>query len=267
MAVGQLESDLEVLAALADPVRRRVYLHVRERGEVSRDQAARALRISRALAAFHLDKLVAQGLLDVSYRRLTARTGRGAGRPSKLYRRSGRELSVALPERRYDVLARVLAQGVVAHEDAPAAGVRRAAREFGGALGTAARARLGERATPDALLGATRAVLREYGFEPAQDDDGLCLRNCPFDAVAQEHRTLVCGANLALMQGLVAGLGTVGLTPELAPQPGRCCVVWRADDGAPALPEPLTPDGPRLALVPRTTSPQPGTRSPSKPSR
>src|SRR6058998_2069336 len=105
----QLERQLEDLSVLADPVRRALYLHVLSRNDdVSRDQAARALRISRALAAFHLDKLVEAGLLEVSFRRLSGRSGPGAGRPSKLYRRSPQQIDMTLPARRYELAARLL---------------------------------------------------------------------------------------------------------------------------------------------------------------
>ena len=84
-------ADVAGVAALADPVRRRLYEHVVSRaGAVGRDEAAAAAGIKRPLAAFHLDKLVAEGLLDVEYRRLTGKTGPGAGRPAKLYRRATR---------------------------------------------------------------------------------------------------------------------------------------------------------------------------------
>ena len=89
------------LAALADPIRRELYLFVTAQPEpVSRDRAADGVAVPRHTAKFHLDKLVEQGLLDTEFRRLSGRQGPGAGRPSKLYRRSGRELSVTLPPRR-----------------------------------------------------------------------------------------------------------------------------------------------------------------------
>ena len=53
-----------------------------------------------------------EGLLDVEFRRLTGRAGPGAGRPSKLYRRSSRQLSVSLPERHYDLAGDVLATAI-----------------------------------------------------------------------------------------------------------------------------------------------------------
>src|SRR6187402_1469129 len=100
------EQGLEQLSVLAEPVRRRLYLHVAEQQEpVSRDAAATALGITRSLAAFHLDRLVEAGLLDTEFRRLTGRTGPGAGRPSKLYRLTPGEVRATLPERRYEVAA------------------------------------------------------------------------------------------------------------------------------------------------------------------
>src|SRR5512146_641315 len=105
-----LEQQLESLVALGDPVRRALYFLVlgQPDGDVSRDQAARALHLTRALAAFHLDKLVDAGLLEVSFRRLSGRSGPGAGRPSKLYRRASRPIEVTLPARRYELAARLL---------------------------------------------------------------------------------------------------------------------------------------------------------------
>ena len=81
-----------------------------ERPAVGRDEAAGAVGVSAALAAFHLDRLVETGLLVPEYRRLSGRTGPGAGRPAKLYRRAPREVSVSLPERRYETAARLFAE-------------------------------------------------------------------------------------------------------------------------------------------------------------
>ena len=58
------DATWQVVAALVDPVRRALYDHVRqERRPVTREDAARALDISRSLAAFHLDKVVEVGML------------------------------------------------------------------------------------------------------------------------------------------------------------------------------------------------------------
>jgi hypothetical protein len=77
-----------------------------------RDQASDALGIARHTAKFHLDKLAEEGLLDISFRRLSERQCPGAGRPTKLYARSSQQLSVILPERRYDLAAQLLAGAI-----------------------------------------------------------------------------------------------------------------------------------------------------------
>ena len=74
--------------------------------------------------------------------------------------------------------------------------------------------------------GRWTVVLRDHGFEPIRTEAEVRLRNCPFDAVAKEHITLVCGMNLALAQGLVAGLGADGIGVRLDPMPGACCVAF-----------------------------------------
>ena len=68
--------------------------------------------------------------------------------------------------------------------------------------------------------------LEQHGFDPETGPEGeVRLRNCPFDALVAEHRTIVCAMNLALMEGAVAGAGAPWLRPALRPEPGRCCVV------------------------------------------
>ena len=224
-----LERQIAAIALLDEPIRRGLYLYVAERRcEVGRDEAARALRISRALAAFHLDKLVQQGLLDASYRRLTARRGPGAGRPAKLYHRSARQLDLSLPERRYELAGRVFARALTAVAPAARSALERAARAEGRRLGADARRRTTASAGTDRLLANTLAVLDECGYDPARVNGEVRLRNCPFDALANECRPLVCGMNLALLRGLLAAAGARGTRVELRPpEAGSCCVVLK----------------------------------------
>jgi predicted ArsR family transcriptional regulator len=234
MTVAQQDAIQDV-ATLAEPVRRALYDHVAAaRQPVGRDAAAAAVGISRALAAFHLDRLVDAGLLAVTYRRLSGRTGPGAGRPAKLYHRSDREVHVSLPARRYELAASLFAEALSGESPgSPLDAVQSAARRFGESLGEEARRRAGRRRGRRALQEAAQAVLDETGFEPiATPDGGIALRNCPFDALARANRDLVCGMNLSLMDGVIGGLRATGVTAELDPQPGMCCVVWRrAADG------------------------------------
>ena len=213
----------ESVGALAEPVRRRLYEHVAAAAEpVSREQAAEALGIPVHTVKFHLDKLAAAGLLEVDYRRLSGRTGPGAGRPAKLYRRSGREVTLSVPPRRYDLVGQVLAAGIdraVRTGEAVDSAVTDVARTLGREIGTAADV------APDAAeLDRTGAVLAAQGYEPREVDADLCLTNCPFDRLAADHTELVCGINLALVDGVLDGLSAETLEARLAPEPGFCCV-------------------------------------------
>jgi predicted ArsR family transcriptional regulator len=228
----RLAAQIAGIAVLDDPVRRSLYLYVASRPEpVGRDEAAEATGATRENAAFHLDKLVEAGLLETSYRRLSDRTGPGAGRPSKLYRRSARQLQVTLPARRYELAAEVLAEALARPKaKSPAASVAAAAHNAGAALGAAARARSGRAGQ----LRRVTQLLEEQGFEPTEAPRGVVrLRNCPFHEVAQSHPDLVCGMNLAFMEGILDGAAADGVSATLDPQPGRCCVTLRTSVSAP----------------------------------
>src|SRR4051812_41823244 len=110
-------AQVTAVAALAEPTRRRLYEFVpRSPSPVSRDDVAGATSVPRATTAFHLDRLVADRLLDVHYERLSGRTGPGAGRPAKLYRRAESSVAVSLPERHYDLAGELLAAAMVEAE-------------------------------------------------------------------------------------------------------------------------------------------------------
>jgi predicted ArsR family transcriptional regulator len=226
-----LEDRLARLAALAEPARRRLYdFVVRSAEPVSRDEASAGVGVPRHVAKFHLDRLVAGGLLDVEYRRPPGRSGPGAGRPTKLYRRSAQALEVSVPERRYDLAGRLLAEAVTRAETSGrpvAETLAEAARTAGLDLGRSARRRAGARPGRAAIMAAGQQALAEHGFEPSADPTGLTLRNCPFDALASDYAPLVCGMNLDFMRGLVEGLELRNATAELAPAPGMCCVRLR----------------------------------------
>ena len=221
----ELERQIAGLAVLEDPVRRSLYFYVAYRQrDVSRDEAAKAVKISRALAAFHLDKLVAEGLLEASFRRLSGREGPGAGRPSKLYRPSARELEVSLPQRSYKLAGRILATAMEATATETNRLLAPTARAIGEEIGRDAKARSGARPGKKRLVAGIMAALADNGYEPSQEGGEIRLRNCPFHYLANEHRQLVCGMNLALLEGVVAGVDVPGVKPRLDPKPGMCCV-------------------------------------------
>lgn len=215
--------DIDAIAVLQDPVRRRLYEYVVAQGrEVGRNEAAEAVGVSRTLAAHHLDKLTEAGLLESGSRRLTGRSGPGAGRPAKVYTRARAERSVSLPARDYRTAAELLAEA--AEQAGLDAGLCAAARRRGEVLrGSAA---------PCGGLEEAMEVLASRGYEPhLEDAEGAAgeaapvvrMRNCPFHAVAERFPPLVCGMNLALLEGLLGADGPV--RARMDARPGECCVV------------------------------------------
>ncbi|MFD5142272.1 helix-turn-helix transcriptional regulator [Streptomyces sp. NPDC058401] len=234
--------DIDVIALLQEPVRRRLYEYVVAQGrEVGRNEAAEAAGVARTLAAHHLDRLTEAGLLESGSRRLTGRSGPGAGRPAKVYTRARVERSVSLPARDYRTAAELLAE--VAEQAGLDAGLCAAARRRGEALRGAA--------APCGGLEEAMEMLAARGYEPhledaegaegagdagdsegAQGPEGAAagasarvvrMRNCPFHAVAERFPPLVCGMNLALLEGLLGADGPV--RARMDARPGECCVV------------------------------------------
>ena len=224
--------DVAAVAALQEPLRLALYEYVTgEADPVSRDQAAQAMGISREAAAFHLDRLASEGLLDVDYRRLSGKQGPGAGRPAKLYSRSAREVQVSLPPRRYDVAARLFAAALA--DPNPTAALTEVARTFGESLGARALQQTGPWTATRRRENAVR-ILQSYGYKPAITQEQITLRNCPFDALAKDHRDVVCKMNHALIGGLVAGLNANDMTTVFQQRTGQCCVtIDRHEEASP----------------------------------
>ena len=209
------------IAALDDDVRRALYEHVRTAREpVTREDAATSVGISTKLAAFHLDKLVELGVL-----RAGVSTARRVGRAPKVYTPVEADLSFRVPARDPELLASILVEAVTtegAGERAEqavmrVAGARGAAR--GAALGAAERERRGDRVA---------GLLAELGFEPYEERGAVRLRNCPFHPVVGMAPALVCGMNRAYLAGVLEGLDAGhGVSAELAPRAGECCVELR----------------------------------------
>jgi len=221
---------LDDAAVLAEPVRRALYEYVARTGrEVGRDEAARATHVDRALAAFHLDKLVDAGYLETTFRRLSGRSGPGAGRPSKLYRRGAKRIELSVPPRRYEMLARLLADAVGASGSTATRHLARLARQMGHGLGEETRSAAGPRPDRERLLRSAERTLARNGFEPRKEGaDEIRLANCPFDALAKDHRDLVCGMNHELMEGFVDGMDARGVRAVADPRPGVCCIALRS---------------------------------------
>ncbi|SEB37046.1 Predicted transcriptional regulator, ArsR family [Paramicrobacterium humi] len=219
----ELARDIEGVSALAEPTRRALYLYVcAQPHPVSREQAAEAVGAAVHTAKFHLDRLEQEGLLESSYARTSGRTGPGAGRSSKLYRRSDREIAVSLPDRDYALAGKLMAQAITESArtgEAVSKTLGRVATDAGAAL-----ARDTDAADADDALEIARAVLRSQGYEPRWEGQRIVMANCPFHDLAQAHTGLVCGMNHDLLCGFAESLAPGELDVVLDPAPNRCCV-------------------------------------------
>jgi predicted ArsR family transcriptional regulator len=222
------DQDVAGIGALSDPLRRRLYLYVCAQHEpVSRELAADALELAPHQAKFHLDRLERDGLLDSLYARVSGRSGPGAGRPAKLYRRADRDVAVSLPDREYQIAGTLMANAIA---ESTATGtpvieaLHRLAHAYGRDLGDAA---VGDKPprTATAALDLAVETLTENGYEPRRDDSRVVMANCPFHALARTQTQLVCQMNHALIGGLTEALGPHRPIAELDPAPQRCCVV------------------------------------------
>jgi predicted ArsR family transcriptional regulator len=224
-------SAIAQVALLEDDLRRQMYEFIRNRGRaVTRDEVARELRISTNLAAFHLDKLTAGGLLDARYER-PADHPTTTGRAPKLYEPSDAEIEIAIPPRRYDIPGAVLLRALLTRDESetPEAAAERVGREQGVEFGESARAQLSvrRRGRERALRGA-KTVLASFGYEPYVASSGnVRLRNCPFHRLARESPEVICAMNRAFVEGIVHGLGDGSIEAVLDPIQGECCVALR----------------------------------------
>lgn len=221
--------QLLAMGALSEPNRRALYDYVVAAGTwVGRDEAADATGLQRGVSAHHLDRLADEGLLDVDYQRLSGRSGPGAGRPAKVYRRTRRDFSVTLPPRDYEYAGRILADAVA---EAQSSGrdvsetVAAAARVAGRQLGAVINERVGANPSTADTRSAVLEVLREHGFEPDEQRDGTVrLRNCPFHLLAQRQTDLICGMNHRLIEAALAETGASCFDAVLQPDAESCCV-------------------------------------------
>jgi predicted ArsR family transcriptional regulator len=213
-----------IVQLLAEPTRRRVLETVRcHDGPVTRETVAADAEINERLAAFHLDRLAAAGLLDVHYARPEGRSGPGAGRPAKRYWPADVQLDLTVPRRQYSLAARILASGIGESGEDAAEACRAAAYREGRQVGESARR---PRRSP---MKAVQEALATVGYEPHQGTSAavLRLRNCPFDDVVTVNRELVCGVNREFVRGVIDGVGARRCEARPDGQQPDCCVTVR----------------------------------------
>ena len=220
---------IAALAALDDDVRAALYAHVRDSlTPATRESAANAVGISRKLAAFHLDRLVAAGLLEACVEPV-----RRVGRAPKVYRVTRRAVAASVPEREHALLGEILLDAVLDERDGERAvdSAARSARQRGVAAGRAHRdGKRSGRMGAERALTAAAETLEQHGYQPLRDHDLVRLRNCPFHPMAADEPALVCGLNHAFIRGVIDGLAApANVQAVLAPGADACCVQIHTD--------------------------------------
>jgi predicted ArsR family transcriptional regulator len=227
--VQGFDRNVAGIGVLADPVRRQLYRFVCSQAQpVTRDQAAAAVGVARHKAKFHLDRLEAEGLLEADYARLTGRTGPGAGRPAKRYRRGRSEFAITLPPRDYELAGQIMADAISesARTGTPIFdALNNAAAAHGAAIAAMSTDHPSE---ADAALDLAVRILIEHGYEPRRIDRIVIMANCPFHRLTVGHTELVCGLNHSLLSGFVASVAPDLLEARLEPGANRCCVTLAA---------------------------------------
>jgi predicted ArsR family transcriptional regulator len=216
-----------ITSAFGDPTRREIYLFVRERAAgATASEVAERFALHPNVARHHLDKLTAGGYLDVE----VARGERGgAGRPSKHYRATGREMTLDLPIRRDDLMMSLLNKALTMLTAEQAEHMAEdVGREYGRAMAAVMPGPDGPRSFRDALH-AVAGALTAHGFAAHAEKQGNGLQivseHCPFGGAAVEH-PVICAVDRGMVKGMLAAL--YGETkPDLAasrPQGDDVCV-------------------------------------------
>lgn len=181
---------------------------------LSASELGEALELHVTTVRFHLDQLVAAGLVSSSFDRRPV-----AGRPRKLYRTAPGSFSAARAESSYRLLAGLLAE---VHTDGLTpgeAGVRWARREVPANPD-------GPAASAGRFLGRVGEMvdrLRPWGYRPdvSSSDGGrtvaVTISGCPFIELAQQYPALVCGIHRGVIAGAMSQLGEDQVDTSLEP--------------------------------------------------
>jgi predicted ArsR family transcriptional regulator len=192
----------DLTASLGDPTRRAIYIAVRESAEpMTTSKVAGLFDIHPNVARHHLDRLAADGYLQVSHQRRSG--GPGAGRPAKTYEPTNKEVSVHFAPRRFEMLTDMLFQVL---EEVSPPDVAKVAEKVGRAYGEKLADEIGGKDEPgyDEAIQAVASAMTGLGFSVDPDVEGqrLLTSHCPFGETATSHPEVIC----SLDRGIVAGL-------------------------------------------------------------
>ncbi len=215
-------------ALLTSPVRRSIIdaLNDQEGAEAAADgmtaaQLAEVLGLHVTTVRFHLDQLVAAGLVTAEF---TKRFG--VGRPRKVYAVAPGSLDEASPHPALQILSELLADSFGTDVTPSEAGVRWA-RQHVPADDTGPAESAGQWLTK---VGRMIDVLHDWGYTPdlSTSDGGRTCRidlvSCPFLELARSNPAVVCGIHRGLITGAMEQLGERQTQISLEPfvEPGLC---------------------------------------------
>lgn len=197
-----------ITSAFGDPTRRAIYLFARESPEgVTAADVARRFDLHPNVARHHLDKVTAGGYLEVAVARSP---NSGAGRPSKHYRGTTKDVALEFPLHHDDLVVALLARSLAL---LPAGEAEAMAEEVGAEYGRAMALSLGapvdhERSFRDSLHAVAEA-LTAHGFaahaERHRDELRIVAEHCPFGDAAIEN-PVICAVDRGMVKGMLAVL-------------------------------------------------------------
>jgi predicted ArsR family transcriptional regulator len=215
-----------VTTAFGDPTRRDIYLFAREQPDgVSAAMVAARFDLHANVARHHLDKLAAGGYLQVGVDQVHA----GAGRPSKRYRASQKEMELQFPARRDDLLIVLLGRALAL---VPPDQAEAMAEEVGHEYGLSLAHDMAPGDTQRSFRTALHAVAEAFtahGFAAHAEARGgslaIIAEQCPFGSAAQQH-PVICAVDRGMVKGMLAGLygETTPETTSSRPQGDDVCV-------------------------------------------
>ena len=216
-----------ITSAFGDPTRREIYLYAHEHDALV-DEAAEHNTVDAAsfddhgvtaadvaerfelhpnVARHHLDKLAGGGYLEVG----VTRDGKaGAGRPSKRYRPTDRQIAVEVPVRQDDVLITLLGRALAL---LPRDQAEAMAEEVGVEYGRIMAQSLGESGEHQrsfrSSLHAVADALTAHGFaahaEKKNNELRIVSEHCPFGGAAIDN-PVICAVDRGMVKGMLAAL-------------------------------------------------------------
>jgi predicted ArsR family transcriptional regulator len=214
-------------SAFGDATRRQIYLHAHDADAgVTAGEVAERFELHPNVARHHLDKLAACGYLEVHVPRVD---NPGAGRPSKRYRVTAKDLALEFPVRRDDLLIALLARTLALVPAETAESMAEAVgEEYGRSLAASMSPTEGHRSLQVALH-AVADALTAHGFashtESRAGSLAIISEQCPFGGAAVQH-PVICAVDRGIVKGMLESLygDTVPETSASRPRGDQVCI-------------------------------------------